>query len=82
MRLKVSLNESLLMTTEQLEKLVAVLDGVESVQTKWDRNFNNGKGGSIEIINTSRISELVSCKPLSDIEYDALVTFSALRDDN
>ena len=79
MRFAVSLGENLLLTAEQLERVVIALDGSESIVREWVRDLDNGKGGSIEKINTPKMTELLTCKPMSDVEYDALVTFTALH---
>lgn len=81
MRFVVNLSENLLLTAEQLERVVIALDGTESILREWVRDLNNGKGGSIEKINTPKMTDLLTCKPMSDVEYDALVAFTALNND-
>lgn len=70
----------LLLNHEQVEKIVAVVDGSEMIQQEYVGS-GQGENGSayISTIDRPKLSELFSLTVMSDVEYLAMVTFTEAR---
>lgn len=70
-------SQRVLLTHEQVEKIVAVIDGSETIKSEYVGQGKGDRGtGYINLLDTPKLSELFSMKVLSDVEYGALVTMT------
>ena len=73
-------SQRVLLTHEQVEKIVAVIDGSETIKSEYVGNGKGENGGSyINLLDTPKLSELLSFKVMSDVEYGALVTMTEVH---
>jgi len=73
-------SQRILLTHEQVEKIVDVIDGSEIMKSEYvGQGKGNNGGGYITFLDTPKLSELFSMKVLSDVEYGALVTLTEVR---
>ena len=70
-------SQKVLLTHEQVKKIVAVIDGTEIIKSEYVGSGKGENGGSyINLLDTPKLSELLSFKVMSDVEYGALVTMT------
>ena len=73
-------SQKVLLTHEQLEKIVAVIDGSEIVKSEYVGSGKGENGSSyINLLDTPKLSEILSFKVMSDVEYGALVTMTEVH---
>jgi hypothetical protein len=73
-------SQKVLLTHEQVEKIVGVIDGAEIIKSEYVGSGRGENGtGYINMLDTPKLSELFSMKVLSDVEYGALVTLTEVR---
>lgn len=73
-------SQKVLLTHEQVKKIVAVIDGTEIIKSEYVGGGKGENGSSyINTLDTPKLSELLSFKVMSDVEYGALVTMTEVH---
>lgn len=73
-------SKDVLLTNEQVENLVAIIDGAEVVKAEYVGNGKGENGSSyIKLLDRPKLMDLLSFKVMSDVEYGALVTLTEVH---
>jgi hypothetical protein len=71
-------SSKLILDHDKLSKLIEIIDGSETVKENWVGKAKS-ESGYVTVLDKPKLADLISLTVMSQIEYDALVTFTEVH---